>query len=126
MVAATNRDLDQAIRAGEFREDLYHRLRVVRIEMPPLRDRGDDLVALAGHFLGMYASRFGLEVDCQACGFCRTQPDIEDELTQRIKRHIAEGKSVDEIAAMVPFRPFEEPFGCRLADPNYWGPAEAR
>jgi len=43
---------------------------------------------------------FGLEVDCQACSFCQTQPDIEDELTQRIKKHIAEGKSIEEIATM--------------------------
>ena len=43
---------------------------------------------------------FGLEVDCQACRFCRSQPDIEDELTRRIKRHIAGGKSAEEIATM--------------------------
>lgn len=43
---------------------------------------------------------FALEVDCQACGFCRVQPDIQDELTHRIKRHIAAGKSVQEIAAI--------------------------
>ena len=43
---------------------------------------------------------FGLEVDCQACNFCRGQPDLKDELTQRIKKHIAEGKSVEEIATL--------------------------
>lgn len=63
VIAATNRDLDRAIRGGEFREDLYHRLRVVRLEMPPLRDRGDDVIALAGHFLGVYVSRFGMDIE---------------------------------------------------------------
>jgi DNA-binding NtrC family response regulator len=63
VIAATNRDLDQAIRENQFREDLYHRLRVVRIEMPPLRDRGDDVISLAGHFLGLYVSRFGLNIE---------------------------------------------------------------
>lgn len=43
---------------------------------------------------------FGLEVDCQACNFCRGQPDLKDEITRRIKKHIAEGKSVEEIAML--------------------------
>ena len=42
----------------------------------------------------------GLEVDCRACNFCRGQPDLNDELTQRIKKHIAEGKSADQIAML--------------------------
>ena len=42
----------------------------------------------------------GLEVDCQACNFCRSRPDIGDEVTQRIKGHLAAGKSVEEIAML--------------------------
>ncbi len=54
LVAATNRNLMQAISAGEFREDLFHRLNVVQFNLPPLRDRGDDIRLLAEHFLKVY------------------------------------------------------------------------
>ncbi len=59
-IAATNRDLAGAIKAGEFREDLYHRVRVLSLHMPPLRDRGDDVLLLAEHFLTVYTGRYGL------------------------------------------------------------------
>jgi DNA-binding NtrC family response regulator len=51
LVAATNRDIVPAIAAGEFREDLFHRLNVVQFNLPPLRERGDDVRLLAEHFL---------------------------------------------------------------------------
>ncbi|MEN8149186.1 MAG: sigma-54 dependent transcriptional regulator [Planctomycetota bacterium] len=52
VIASTNRDLDAAIAAGAFREDLYYRIAVVTIEVPPLRARRDDIPLLANHFLG--------------------------------------------------------------------------
>ncbi|MCB2089335.1 MAG: sigma-54-dependent Fis family transcriptional regulator, partial [Sphingomonadaceae bacterium] len=55
IVAATNRDLKPMIAAGTFREDLFYRLNVVPIQLPPLRDRGDDIAALARHFLARAA-----------------------------------------------------------------------
>ncbi|HEY6573111.1 MAG TPA: sigma-54 dependent transcriptional regulator, partial [Candidatus Eisenbacteria bacterium] len=55
IVAATNRDLDQAVREGRFRHDLYYRLKVVSVIMPPLRDRGDDVLLLMRHFLTFYS-----------------------------------------------------------------------
>jgi two-component system NtrC family response regulator len=55
VVAATNRDLKAAIAAGQFREDLFYRLAVVSIVIPPLRERGDDIRVLAGYFLDYYA-----------------------------------------------------------------------
>jgi two-component system response regulator HydG len=55
LVAATNRDLTAAVRDGKFREDLFYRLNVVHVEMPPLRLRGGDVLVLADHFLRKYA-----------------------------------------------------------------------
>jgi DNA-binding NtrC family response regulator len=57
VLATTNRDLRQEVEAGDFREDLYYRLAVVPLAIPPLRDRRDDVPELAGHFLGRAARR---------------------------------------------------------------------
>ena len=56
VIAATNRDLLAQVAANEFREDLYYRLNVIRIAMPPLRERRDDIPALLDHFLTTYAA----------------------------------------------------------------------
>lgn len=59
-LAATNEDLMQAVEEGRFREDLYHRLNVVPMEIPPLRDRGEDVLRIANHFLAEYTERHGV------------------------------------------------------------------
>jgi DNA-binding NtrC family response regulator len=58
-VSATSRDLVKEVEAGRFREDLYYRLHVGVIELPPLRERGRDSLLLARHFLERYAAEFG-------------------------------------------------------------------
>jgi DNA-binding NtrC family response regulator len=60
ILAATNRDLDASVREKVFREDLYYRLNVVRIQIPPLRERRADVVPLAEHFLRLYSAKNGL------------------------------------------------------------------
>mgnify|MGYP001814225225 FL=1 len=62
VIAATNKDLEQAVEAGEFREDLYYRLSVFPVQVPPLHKRGDDVIMLAVHFLEQTCRDFGRPV----------------------------------------------------------------
>lgn len=62
VISATNRNLEEAVIAGTFREDLFYRLNVVKIHIPPLRDRKEDLKLLAQHFLDKYAKEMGKSV----------------------------------------------------------------
>jgi two-component system response regulator HydG len=63
LIAATNRDLQDAIRRGEFRSDLYYRLNVIPVHIPPLRDHPDDIPVMAQHFLARCAERLNRNVD---------------------------------------------------------------
>jgi len=62
VIAATNRRLEEAVREGSLRQDLFYRLDVVRVEIPPLRERKADIPALVAHFLHRFNRRFGREV----------------------------------------------------------------
>ncbi len=103
ILAATNRDLKADVEAGRFREDLFYRLNVVSIEMPPLRVRGGDIVSLAEHFL----RRFALENHKQISGFstrAKTRlrnhqwPGNVRELENAIERAVVlcDGAQIDE------------------------------
>ncbi len=91
ILAATHRDLDDAVRNGSFREDLLYRLRVVPIHIPPLRERADDIPSLAEHFMARYsvelvgAQRF-LSEECVERLCEHTWPGNVRELENAIKR----------------------------------------
>lgn len=106
VVAATNADLQQAIRDGRFREDLYFRLAVIVIHLPPLRDRGDDVVLLATSFLHRYAAQIGKKrlafaPDALRALYQHQWPGNVRELQNRVKRAVimTEGKrlTVDDL-----------------------------
>jgi DNA-binding NtrC family response regulator len=63
LIAATNRDIVQTIAAGDFREDLFHRLNVVQFNLPPLRERGEDILLLAEHFLKLFRAAMNKNVE---------------------------------------------------------------
>jgi DNA-binding NtrC family response regulator len=62
VIAATNRNLEQAMKSGAFRQDLFYRLNVIRIALPPLRERRDDIPALVNHFIRRFNKRFRREI----------------------------------------------------------------
>ena len=66
VIAATNKDMRKRVAAGEFREDLFFRLNVVQVIVPPLRDRPEDIPALLDHFLGLYSAQRGIAVPALA------------------------------------------------------------
>jgi DNA-binding NtrC family response regulator len=76
ILAATHVDLAAAVRQGEFREDLYHRLNVVPVELPPLRQRHDDVLLLAHRFLVQFASEYGIP-----------EPSLSAEAEQALLRY---------------------------------------
>ncbi|WP_456396901.1 sigma-54-dependent transcriptional regulator [Desulfurobacterium sp.] len=62
VVAATNRDLEELVKEGKFREDLFYRLNVLRIEIPPLRQRKEDILELSGYFINKFSRKYGKQV----------------------------------------------------------------
>jgi len=75
IIAATNRHLGEAVREGSFRADLYHRLSVYPVAIPPLRERGSDVLVLAGHFLEINRTRLGVRS-------LRLSPESEQALSR--------------------------------------------
>ncbi len=95
IVSATNKDLETLIGKGVFREDLYYRLAVVKVNMPSLNDRPDDIIPIARHFLVEYNRKFGKE-------FTGIAQDAEHALkTYRWKGNVRELKNLMERAALI-------------------------
>ncbi|MEE2665193.1 MAG: sigma-54 dependent transcriptional regulator [Myxococcota bacterium] len=95
VVVATHRDLEKAVEEGTFREDLYYRLKVVEVELPPLRERRADVAALADRFLGQVAERLG-----------RDKKRLSDDSLTQLARHtwpgnVRELRNVIEQAAVL-------------------------
>jgi len=91
ILAASNERLRDAVRDGTFRQDLYFRLSVVTLELPPLRDRGDDMVLIAGRLLQRAATQYGLpmpQLGASAKRLLRAQPWVGNvrELKNAIER----------------------------------------
>src|SRR5205814_897482 len=104
LVAATNRDLSAMVATGHFREDLYYRLNVVSIEMPPLRERKDDIVPLANTFIRRFSAELkkkidGLEPEAQKLLMRYNWPGNIRELENTIERAmlLAEGRAIAAI-----------------------------
>ena len=76
LLAATNRDIAEAIENDEFREDLFHRLNVVQLWMPPLRERGEDILLLANHFLNYFSK-----------AMCKSVQGIANTARQKLALH---------------------------------------
>jgi DNA-binding NtrC family response regulator len=76
IIAATNKDLAGLVRRQVFREDLYYRLNVIAIALPPLRERGDDLLLLARHFATRYAREYG-----------KPEPQLSDNAIDALRRY---------------------------------------
>jgi hydrogenase-4 transcriptional activator len=101
VIAATNRDLQDEVAAGRFRADFYHRLNVVRLEIPPLRERMDDVLHLAHHFCTMYALMYGRPVlsfspEAEAAVLSHPWPGNVRELQNRVMRAmiLAQGQAL--------------------------------
>ena len=98
VVAATNRDLEAAVKQGEFRPDLYYRLNVVSFEMPPLRERREDIPLLASYFVSKYAAKFkrrvtGLSAEARACLTAYDWPGNVRELENAVERAVVLGST---------------------------------
>ena len=99
LIALTNVDLDAAVKVGRFREDLFYRLNVINIRVPPLRDRKEDLSQLVEHFLKVYAAKHGRNAaNASALLKAYDYPGNARELANIIERAVivAEGKKLEE------------------------------
>ncbi len=118
VVAATNRDLEQEMRRGTFRSDLYYRLNVISLHIPPLRERADDVPLLADHFVARLGDGQALEIDDDALDLLRHYdwPGNVRELENALERAavLSGGKAIT--AGQLPERVVDPPTPSLAAD----------
>jgi two-component system, NtrC family, response regulator AtoC len=122
VIAATNRNLDEAVASGRFREDLYYRLNVVRLRLPPLRERPEDLPALAEHFLRKYCAETGKSksgIAPSAMQYLRAHrwPGNVRELENAVERAVVLGPGPEITAEDLGLRAVTDPAGRDAAAP---------
>ncbi len=126
ILAATNRDLEEEIRGGRFREDLFYRLNVVNVHLPPLRERGEDVVVIARYLLSRYCREYdarvkGLSPNASVAIRKHSWPGNIREMENRLKKAIvlAEGNMIgpedlglnaDDLPSILPLAEAKEKF----------------
>jgi transcriptional regulator with GAF, ATPase, and Fis domain len=129
VIAATHRDLEEQVRSGQFRQDLYYRLSVVHLALPPLRDRPDDVEALATHFVRFFSAELGkeLRLDESALAVLRTYdwPGNVRELRNVIERAavLANGAATIDADELI-FDPRPAPPATRAANGSVFAEIE--
>lgn len=127
ILAATNRDLAEAVASGVFRKDLYYRLNAVRIDIPPLRDRGEDIVSLAAHFMQQFSGDHNIRqkaLDPSAKnallahswpGNVRELRNLAERLTLMVDHQLLDASDIAAALAATGVKPVEEP-----RTPEFW------
>jgi transcriptional regulator with GAF, ATPase, and Fis domain len=124
LIAATNRNLDQAVKAGRFRQDLYYRLAVLKITMPTLRDRREDVPMLVRHFVQKYAKRCKVKArpvspEALACLANYDWPGNVRELENAIERALVLGSSEMILPEDLPETVLERPVSAYMSEAKY-------
>ncbi|HUA14840.1 MAG TPA: sigma 54-interacting transcriptional regulator [Verrucomicrobiae bacterium] len=126
LIAATNRDLNEAVRQGEFRQDLYYRLAVVKMMMPPLRERREDIPMLTRHFVQKYAKRCKVPArpvsrEAMAVLMNHDWPGNVRELENAIERALVLGSSDTVLPEDLPESLLEHANAGEIAEGKYHG-----
>ncbi|WNC70225.1 sigma-54 dependent transcriptional regulator [Thalassotalea nanhaiensis] len=105
VIAATHRDLDQEVKTGQFREDLFYRLNIVPINMPALRDRSEDIASLCEHFLSLHSKRHNINIAKLSASAYRSLleyhwPGNVRELSNRLERFVLLDDEQELISAL--------------------------
>jgi two-component system response regulator AtoC len=125
VLAATNRNLEDMVRKGTFREDLYYRLNVVNVCVPPLRERKEEIPVLVDHFLHLYSAKYGRQLNAISDGLMKgflayPWPGNVRELENMLKRIVvlqSEDAIADEIFGAPRETASEEPTAPEASEP---------
>ncbi len=125
ILAATNRDLEQEVQQNRFRSDLYFRLAVILLHLPPLRERGDDTLVLAQHFLRRFSTKYGKDVRriddrARAVLLSYPWPGNVRELSHVIERAVLWSRddtlTVEHLSVAAPMKAVPEPAPASVAE----------